>query len=90
MSDNTHPNDGKLPKALYGCARFVVLIFAAGVGAIGVWGLVAVGGGWWASFFWILMLIFGVVLVFIALFGQRDSVDDIVTHFLSAILDRLF
>jgi membrane protein implicated in regulation of membrane protease activity len=90
MADNEDSTDRKLPKAAYGCARVFVAMFGLFAAALGIGGMVQIGGGWWAFLFWFVMLGFGVCLLWTSVFGKRESVDHILTEFLGSILEKLF
>ena len=88
MGDNDDSTNRHLPEALYGCARVFVAIFGSIIAGIGVVGICQVGG-WWLVIVW-LLLAFGIYLVGLSLFGKRESIDHIVTEFLSSILEKMF
>lgn len=88
MADNDDPTNRRLSEASYGCARVFVAVFGLIVAGIGIVGIFQVGG-WWLIIVW-LLLAFGLYLVGLSLFGKRESIDHIVTEFLSSILEKMF
>ena len=90
MADSEDSTGRQLPKAAYGCVRVFSAVFGLFAASIGIGGMVQIGGGWWAFLFWFFVLGSGACLLWISVFGKRETINHILTDVLGSILEKVF